>query len=156
MFAVWKNQWVTVPCQELSLCPPCTANPDWGTGDSASGEFHCLPRHFTVPHPDPHLQFETGSCRNLLGSGLLFVFLGSPKSYHCSWKKPHREPCLNPSVLAQILHPWRVLLNGISAPCALEPHLHSLLCLCGTYTKFREFSSKWLLVLKYRICFLNI
>lgn len=154
MFAIWKNQPGVVPCQEHSLCPPCTANPDWDTGDSTWEGFHCLPWHFTPPCPHPHLQ--NWKCRNLLGSGLLCVFLGSPKSPHWSWKSPTQAPVPNPSVLAPIFHPWSVLWNEISDPCALEPHLHSLLCLSGTCTKFREFSSKWLLVLKYRICFLNI
>lgn len=130
----------------------CTANPDWDPGDSTLGEFHCLPWHFTLPCPDPHLQFETE--RTLLG--LAFVRCWGPPKVITAAGKAALRPLSQPICACKILHPWSVLVNEISDPRAIEPHLHSLLCLCGTYTKFGEFSSKWLLVLKCRICFLNI
>lgn len=90
MFAVWKNQWVTVPCQELSLCPPCTANPDWGTGDSASGEFHCLPRHFTFPIQIHIFSLKLGTVEIFWARGFFLCFWGPPKVITAAEKAPQR------------------------------------------------------------------
>lgn len=45
--------------------------------------------HLIVPCPDPHLQFETGSCRNLLGSAFVW-FWGPPKATSAAGKAPRR------------------------------------------------------------------
>lgn len=107
MFAMWKDHPFIVPRQEHSLCPPCTANPDWDS---------------------------TGNCRNLLGLAFGW-FWGPPKVTSAAGKAPHRAQsqsicaCTNPAPLERFIE-WNIwslcFSTSFTFTFVLVWHLHKI------------------------------